>query len=259
MSISQPAEPLLRTGPDAASVSPPAPVHAGTLGDSIALSVESDLDRVAVLWRAFESEADCTAFQTFAWQSAWQRHVGARNHVVPAIVVGRRSDGGVLFVFPLAVEGGRTRRLTWLASDLCDYNGPLLARDFSKFVDSRRFVALWGEIGRMLRSSPELRHDAVVLEKMPETVGAQRNPFLGLGVRLNASGASLVHLGGDWESFYEAQRSSATRRRDRTKLKRLGELGTVRFVTAGDPEERRANSQCAFPPEIAGLDARGRR
>ncbi len=38
-----------------------------------------------------------------------------------------------------------------------------------------------------------------------------------------------------WDEFYTAKRSSATRRRDRTKRKRLGEFGEVRFVT---PQER---------------------
>jgi CelD/BcsL family acetyltransferase involved in cellulose biosynthesis len=37
-------------------------------------------------------------------------------------------------------------------------------------------------------------------------------------------------LSGDWETFYVAKRSSATRRRDRTKRKRLAESGEVRFV-----------------------------
>jgi CelD/BcsL family acetyltransferase involved in cellulose biosynthesis len=66
---------------------------------------------------------------------------------------------------------------------------------------------------------------------MPATIGAQANPFVGLDVMLNASGAYQASLGADWEKFYSAKRSSATRRRDRTKLKRLAELGEVRFVT----------------------------
>src|SRR5690606_17737107 len=71
----------------------------------------------------------------------------------------------------------------------------------------------------------------------PETVGAQRNPFMGLNVALNASGAHFTQLSGDWDTFYADKRSSATRRRDRSKRKKLGETGEVRFVTpseAGD-------------------------
>src|SRR6185295_9550376 len=75
-----------------------------------------------------------------------------------------------------------------------------------------------------------LRHDTIALEKMPATIGTQANPFLCLDVRLNPSGAYETALGADWEQFYSAKRSSATRRRDRTKVKRLGELGEVKFV-----------------------------
>ena len=85
-----------------------------------------------------------------------------------------------------------------------------------------------------MQATPALRHDTIAFEKMPENVGAQPNPLLCLDVRLNPSGAYETVLGADWEQFYTAKRSSATRRRDRTKLKRLGEIGEVRFV---DPQE----------------------
>ena len=75
---------------------------------------------------------------------------------------------------------------------------------------------------------------------MPETVGAQPNPFLALPVSLNPSGAYLTHLIDDWDAFYVAKRSSATRRRDRTKRKRLGDIGPVAFAT---------------PSEASGTDA----
>jgi CelD/BcsL family acetyltransferase involved in cellulose biosynthesis len=65
---------------------------------------------------------------------------------------------------------------------------------------------------------------------MPEMVGAQQNPMRHLGGTINPSGAYLTHLTGDWETFYTAKRSSSTRRRDRTKRKRLGEFGEVKLI-----------------------------
>ena len=65
---------------------------------------------------------------------------------------------------------------------------------------------------------------------MPETVGAQPNPMRHLGGTINPSGAYLTHLTGDWETFYAAKRSSSTRRRDRTKRKRLAEFGEVKLI-----------------------------
>jgi len=157
---------------------------------------------------------------------------------MPAIVVGRWADDEIACILPLAVEPERRpRRLCWLGQDLCDYNAPLLARDFAQRMTPDRFLAAWHEIRNLLQRDPRLRHDWIELEKMPETVGEQVNPFTYLDVTLNASGAHLARLGSDWEQFYVAKRSAATRRRDRTKRKRLSEYGEIRFVTAADRDD----------------------
>jgi CelD/BcsL family acetyltransferase involved in cellulose biosynthesis len=207
---------------------------AATQGD-VRLAVHEDMASVERDWRAFERVADCTVFQSFDWASTWHRHIGRRNGVAPAIVIGRDPHGQLLFLLPLAVESGRfARRLTWLGADLCDYNAPLLARDFTKSVGAAQFGQLWREIVQRLQSHPSLGFDMVCFDKMQANVGAQANPFIGLGVMPNPSNAYLTRLSGDWEKFYADKRSSATRRRDRTKRKKLGEFGEVRFVTAAE-------------------------
>jgi CelD/BcsL family acetyltransferase involved in cellulose biosynthesis len=201
----------------------------------IALSLHRDLAAAERDWRKLEAD-DCTPFQTFDWLSAWQRNIGALTGAMPAIVIGRRG-GEPLFLIPLAVEPGLVRRLRFLGQDLGDYNAPLLARDFSRFVSAQDFAAIWRDVLRLIQDTPALRHDMVVLEKMPKSVGAQANPMLALDVHLNPSGAYECELGDNWETFYNAKRSSATRRRDRTKVKRLGEMGAVRFVDPKDDAE----------------------
>ena len=205
--------------------------------DAITLSFATDLSAAEPAWREFEQRADCTPFQSFDWLAAWHRHIGAARGVTPAIVTARRGADLVLLL-PLAVERrGLTRRLSFLGQDLCDYNAPLLAPDFSRSVGPVEFARLWQNIRALLQATPALRHDIVTLAKMPETVGGQTNPLLGLDVQLNPSGAYETALGSDWEQFYTAKRSSATRRRDRTKLKRLGELGAVKFVNPAESAE----------------------
>jgi CelD/BcsL family acetyltransferase involved in cellulose biosynthesis len=223
-------------------VDPPAADRAqarspAALGD-IRIAVHEDLSAIERDWRAFEAQADCTAFQSFDWLAAWQRHIGARNGVRPAIVVARDGAGAILFLLPLAVRSaGFARELTWLGSELCDYNAPLLAASFSTRIDAKRFMALWENIARCLQDNPRLRYDFIDLEKMPETVGAQQNPMRHLGGTMTPSGAYLTHLTGDWETFYTAKRSSATRRRDRSKRNRLAEYGEVKFVNPDSDSE----------------------
>ena len=67
--------------------------------------------------------------------------------------------------------------------------------------------------------------------------------MLALNVTLNPSGAYETALPSDWEAFYASKRSSSTRRRDRTKLKRLAEFGEVRLVTPDEPADIRCTLQ----------------
>ncbi len=216
------------------------PAAARERSASIAISVNHDLPSLETDWRAFEQTADCTVFQTFDWLDAWQRNIGMRARTVPVIVSGRDVSGRLLFIIPLAVRPTRFgRELRFLGGSLCDYNAPLLAPDFPA-VAWTQFRELWDDIRTRLQGDARTRHDLIVLDKMPESVGKQRNPLLQLATALNPSGAYAMHLGRDWESFYAHKRSSATRRRDRTKRKRLGESGDVRLVNAGSNVERRA-------------------
>src|SRR5438105_942321 len=106
-------------------------VPAISCGD-VRLSITEDLTALEDEWRAFEQHADCTVFQSYGWLVTWHRNIGTRNRVTPAVVVGRDDDGNILFLLPLAIDaGGIARRLTWLGSELGDYNAPMLAVDFS--------------------------------------------------------------------------------------------------------------------------------
>jgi CelD/BcsL family acetyltransferase involved in cellulose biosynthesis/predicted ATP-grasp superfamily ATP-dependent carboligase len=204
----------------------------------LSFKIYGDFAAVETEWRRFERVAEMTPFQTFDWLATWYRHIGLGDGVRPAIVVGRFADGETAFIFPLGVAPAHwTQRLCWLGETVCDYHAPLLAAGFAQRVTPARFLALWRELRARLQGEPRTRHDWIELEKMPETVGGEINPFTFLDVRLNASGAHSTRLGEDWETFYFAKRSSATRRRDRAKRKNMAAFGDVRFVTAADADD----------------------
>jgi CelD/BcsL family acetyltransferase involved in cellulose biosynthesis len=202
----------------------------------VAISVFGDLATIEPDWRLFEQTADRTAFQAFDWIAKWQTHIGSRRGAVPAIVTGRAPDGTLLFLLPLAVEPGRlTRRLTWLASELCDYNAPLLAPSFPE--TNLDWTALWPLIVKAIRSGRHLRFDLIDLQKMPERVGDQPNPMLTLGVTRHPDDAHVATLGSDWDSFYRTKRSSSTRKVQRKHLNRLADHGALDFVDSREPAE----------------------
>ena len=201
------------------------------------LSVHRDLAALKDDWVAFQQHADCTVFQSYEWLATWQACIGSLADVRPAIVIARDDRNDVVFIFPLAVERrGSIRELTWLGAKLNDYNAPLLSSTFSSAFDQSSFDRLWLDVLALLQQDPELQFDIVRLEKMPRHVGRQDNPFVRLQTSLNPSGAYRTQLGDDWETFYAEKRSSTTRRRDRTKRKKLAEIGDVSFVTASSAD-----------------------
>ena len=68
---------------------------------------------------------------------------------------------------------GAVRRLTWLASELCDYNAPLLARGFFA-ADRRR--ALPGAVARYRRPPAKPSGPPVRLDPLREDAGEGRRP-----------------------------------------------------------------------------------
>jgi CelD/BcsL family acetyltransferase involved in cellulose biosynthesis/predicted ATP-grasp superfamily ATP-dependent carboligase len=222
------------------------------------LRIYSDLNAVEAEWRRFEQIADCTAFQTFDWLAAWQRHIGARQGVRPVIVVGRFGDDDIAFILPLCVVPGRlARRLCWLGQELCDYNAPLLARDFSQRITPEGFLAAWHELQVQMSCEPLLRHDWIEFEKMPDKIGTQINPFTYLGVTPNRNSAHLTQLGDDWEKFYFAKRSSATRRRDRAKRRHMSQYGDISFATAADADDARHTLEILMEQKSRSLARKG--
>lgn len=223
---------------------------------ALLMSLHADLGEVEQLWRQFERYADCTAFQTFDWLSIWQEQVGRLNGVAPRIVVGRAANGALAFIAPFAIARKPTHKeLVWLGSDLNDCNAPLLAPGFAQRGDA--VDDLWSRILDTVRACPDSDFDVVRLEKMPVAVGAQANPFAALGTALHPSGYYATPLGPDWDTFYTGKRSSATRRRDRTKRNRLGDFGTVAFSSLPSGEGAIAALDVLVAQKSATFAARG--
>ena len=224
----------------------------------ISFVIHQSLESIEAEWRRFEQFADCTAFQSFDWLTAWYRRLGLAEGIIPVVAVGSFANGEIALIVPLAIQRDRaSRRLCWFGQDQCDYNAPLLSPDFSQRVPLDRFLIAWRKLRELIRRDPRLRYDWIEVEKMPRMVGAQINPFTYLPVTDNPSGAHLTHLGDDWEKFYFAKRSSATRRRDRTKRRHMSEFGEIRFVTCTDPEDSRRTLEALFEQKSRAFVHRG--
>ena len=160
-------------------------------------------------WRAFEQDADATAFQSFGWLAAWYRHIGAPAGVRPAIVSARGGDGSLLLRCRSRSSPGwcgasrssaaicRLQR----AAARARIRGARVARALPRAVGARS--ARCCSAGRA--ASRHRRAD-----QNAETVGAQANPCSPSRSALNPSGAHLAHLGATWDEYY---RDGGRRRR----------------------------------------------
>lgn len=221
--------------------------------EDLTLRLYTDLDEARAKLGTLASAGNQTAFQNFVWLAAWQRHVGRNLGTAPAFIVGSDPDGAVLLLLAFGIETrGLVRRLRWLGSDQCDYNGPTLHPHFSQRIAPDAFATLWSRIVALLTESGH-RFDIVDLAKMPETIGDQRNPFLTLSTSPNPSGAYITSLGQSWDAFYTEKRSSPTRKKERRQLKHLAELGAVTFVDVKAPDERRSTLELLFAQKSRAL------
>jgi CelD/BcsL family acetyltransferase involved in cellulose biosynthesis len=200
----------------------------------IKLRLFTELAAVEPQWREFQETADYTVFQSFDWLMEWYTHIGANRKLTPVIIFGS-VDGDPCLLLPLAIDSSIVRRLVWLGVDLADYNAPLLSPNFQNHVPQGQFAPVWNAIVSMIKS--RLHFDCIELDKMPSLIGEKPNPFSELPVSVAECSAHAAHLPSGWEPFYRWKVSSVRRQADRRKLRRLSEMGEVRFVEVDEPSD----------------------
>lgn len=224
------------------------------LAHAAGITLYESFEAAEPAWRAFETRAAGTAFQSFDWLSTWYRHVGERLGIEPAIAVVMRA-GEPLMLAPLGIERRfGLRCLVWLGGRMADYKGPLLARDFEARLDDG-FAALWRQIRRALP-----RHDLVMLDSQPVSLGTPStpagNPFAALSSSPAPDAAYVFDLPSTFEEFSQRYRPE-TRRIDRSKFRKLDAAGEVTFRIAETAEERAAMAQDILARKAAQLAAQG--
>lgn len=228
--------------------------YAARLAHAAGTTLYESFEAAEPVWRAFETRAAGTAFQSFDWLSIWHRHVGERLGIEPAIAVVMRA-GEPLMLAPLGIERRfGLRRLVWLGGRMADYKGPLLARDFEARLDGG-FEALWRQIRRALP-----RHDLVMLDSQPVSLGTPSaplgNPFAALSSSPAPDAAYVFDLPSTFEEFSQRYRAE-TRRIDRSKFRKLDAAGEVTFRIAETADERIAMAQDILARKAAQLAAQG--
>ena len=193
------------------------------------IEVHETLEAAEKDWRHLEQEGEYFAFQTYFWVKSWHELIGTKLGVSPQVVVLRTPDGEAAMVIPLGIRRERgLRHLSFLAHDLSDYQGPLMAKGVGERV-AGDFAALWSKVISRLPSV-----DLINFRRMPNVIGNAPNPFVQLQGATQTERAYAAHLPPSFEEFLKGKRK-AIHRDSLRKLRRLAEIGEVAFEIVKDP------------------------
>jgi CelD/BcsL family acetyltransferase involved in cellulose biosynthesis len=175
---------------------------------------------------ADRGNARCYVFQTREFIQAWQESFGRLSRVRPWFVTVSDGGGNTVLRLPLSVE---RRQLRFIDHGNADYNAPVLydgAPDLSPAITR----ALMKNIAALIPGV-----DLVVLEKMPETVQALRNPLRSLAHHSDGAAAHGNDLRKPWPAI---EKTLGEARNVKRKLRALSEVDETRLVVADTPEMR---------------------
>ncbi|WP_342642396.1 GNAT family N-acetyltransferase [Rhodoligotrophos ferricapiens] len=191
---------------------------------SLRVTCHGDIEALREIWQDFQGRALGTLYETWEWCRAWQECIGAPSGVVPRIVIGRDSQGGIAFLLPLSVRRRMGMNiLTWMTAPTLNYGLGLYDPAFLDRHDND-LSHLWPEI---LNAAGPV--DAVHLAAMPAYWDGREHPLHGLFSAQDANCAYVTNLTTDFDGLYAAKRSSASRRSAKKRDARLEREGCVTF------------------------------
>lgn len=228
---------------------------AGCQSGTIGIRVFETIQEAEGVWKRFEADAEHYVFQSCAWLNCWQTCVGESRGIRPCIVLVENGVGVPVMLLPLGLaRRGGIARIGWLGGRITDYHAPLLAPDWRKLLDGRPFAEVWAAVRRRLPV-----HDIVVLEKQPERIGAQPNPFLELACFPHPSNAHQATLSGSFDEFLHSRCSSRSLRRDRKRERKMAQRGATNFRVAHNAVEARRIAATMLRQKSAALRRLGAR
>jgi CelD/BcsL family acetyltransferase involved in cellulose biosynthesis len=201
--------------------------------DTFKIKVYETFDGIDELWKGFEEESACYAFQSYTWLRNWYNFIGSVHGIRLCIIVVEYPEGQPLMLLPMGIQAHwGFRCLVWLGGKITDYQGPLLKHNYSEKIPTDLFFSIWKTIQQKLPL-----HDAVYLEKQPVEIAGLSNPFLELSCVPHPSNSHVAHLPDRFDDFLKQRRNGKWLSTHRRKQRRLAEQGQISFVIAKEKVE----------------------
>lgn len=243
------------------------PAPASSRHPSLAPGAEPQLrlydspEAAAPLWRALETVAPASAYQSYAFGAAWARHLGAGPGGGPLIAVLADADGSPLALLPLVrLRFGPWRGATFLGGRMANYQMGLFHP--GQTWPQARIVALLRDIARAAGL------DGFVFQRQPTTWRGADNPLTALGGRPGPSQGHASRLPASFPEWRDSHYSREAQKKFRKKARYLAEFGEVEWRRPSAPADieatlaafleqksRRMRAQ-GLPPEFDAPDVR---
>ncbi len=212
-------------------------------------NVFTDVAPALHAWAALEEVAPVPIYQTRRFAIPWHDTMGRSAAITPMIVLVSDEVDEPAALFPFGVRQSKgIRRVEFLGGKDSNANMGLVRPGVS--FANEEIKALLLRAARQSGLSP----DAFALSNQPEKWEDLRNPLLGLPSQPSASFCHSAHLMPDSEAFHKQQLSADTRKKMRSKRRKLEELGPVSLLTARTAEEAQSLLDAFFAQKLQRFD-----
>jgi CelD/BcsL family acetyltransferase involved in cellulose biosynthesis len=195
-------------------------------GRIASIDIVHELSAAESVWRSLESDkTSYTPYQRFDFLSAWQRHVGAREGLVPFIVIAYDAERRPLLLLPLALRHAYGARCAgFMGGKHSTFNMALLDRDFAAGATQADLDGLMAAIARRSEA------DVLTLHQQPLRWRDLPNPLALLPHQPSANDCPLLAM--EPGAAPTALVSNSFRRRLKGKERKLQSLPGYRSHVA---------------------------
>lgn len=189
-----------------------------------------DLNSIETDWRAFETAAHATIFQSFDWCQLWLQICAANSNLTPMIVIARNPGASIAFILPFQIRRiWGVSVLEWIGHGDFTYGGGL----YSGAMMDGAWLALHG--AAVLATLEQVK--VLNLRNMPQNIFDRPSPIEFLHTSLAANPSFQTTLKPDFKSLFHDMRSAKSINSIQRRDKRLEALGELHFEYVTELDE----------------------
>ncbi|RYE34624.1 MAG: GNAT family N-acetyltransferase [Hyphomicrobiales bacterium] len=211
-----------------------APAAGATARPWASIAIETDIAALAERWRAFESTALVTPYQSYDWVRSFVETIGAAHDMALRYALVRDTDGELVALLPLVITRRSGFRFAeFIGGKHANYHMGLYAPAFAAQLDAAQIARMLTEIGHAIGGL-----DAFALVNQPVIWQGVANPAAKLAAGPSPSRAyKLALIAGDGDATLRRSMSSHARKKLKNKHSRFKDFGPSVLTRAATPSE----------------------